>query len=222
MGPGVTSKIRASICSLIPSGWLSQFLSSAFFCFRSPEWRLIPEHDRDEIGLNFDDDGEFWMSYQDFLKHFTQLEMCNLSPDSMEDDTTKKWEANTYEGEWVRGVTAGGCRNYLGMLNIFIKIIHDNCTDLEMIICSCFSILLSDTFWHNPQYRITLTDVDEDDDENRCTVIVALMQKNRRAQRKKGMECLTIGFAVYNVSCYLFLSVFFFVFCFIFSLTNLL
>lgn len=26
------------------------------------------------------------------------------------------------------------------------------------------------------------------------------MQKNRRAQRKKGMECLTIGFAVYNVS----------------------
>lgn len=61
-------------------------------------------------------------------------------------------------------------------------------------------MFVSDTFWHNPQYRITLTDVDEDDDENRCTVIIALMQKNRRAQRKKGMECLTIGFAVYNVS----------------------
>ncbi|XP_034251601.1 calpain-A-like isoform X5 [Thrips palmi] len=136
---------------------------------QSPEWRLIPDHSREEIGLTFDDDGEFWMSYEDFLKHFTQLEMCNLSPDSMEDDNIKKWEANTFEGEWVRGVTAGGCRNYL------------------------------DTFWHNPQYRITLTDVDEDDDENRCTVIVALMQKNRRAQRKKGMECLTIGFAVYNL-----------------------
>ncbi|XP_026279609.1 calpain-A isoform X4 [Frankliniella occidentalis] len=136
---------------------------------QSPEWRLIPDHEKEEIGLIFDDDGEFWMSYQDFLTHFTQLEMCNLSPDSMEDDNIKKWEANTYEGEWVRGVTAGGCRNYL------------------------------DTFWHNPQYRITLTDVDEDDDENRCTVIVALMQKNRRAQRKKGMECLTVGFAVYNL-----------------------
>ena len=81
---------------------------------RSPEWRLIPEHEKQELGLVFDDDGEFWMSYQDFLKHFTQLEMCNLSPDSMEDEATKKWDANTYEGEWVRGVTAGGCRNYLG------------------------------------------------------------------------------------------------------------
>jgi len=30
-------------------------------------------------------------------------------------------------------------------------------------------------------------------------VIIALMQKNRRAQRKIGAECLTIGFAVYQV-----------------------
>jgi len=61
---------------------------------------------------------------------------------------------------------------------------------------------VSETFWHNPQYRITLEDVDEDDEEHKCTVIVALMQKNRRAQRKMGMECLTIGFAMYNVSIY--------------------
>lgn len=76
---------------------------------------------------------------------------------------------SVFEGEWVRGVTAGGCRNNL------------------------------QTFSHNPQYRITLTDPDEDDDENKCTVIVALMQKNRRAQRNMGVECLTIGFAIYHV-----------------------
>lgn len=58
----------------------------------------------------------------------------------------------------------------------------------------------TDTFWHNPQYRITLTEVDDDDDDNKCTVIVALMQKNRRSQRKLGLECLTIGFAIYHVS----------------------
>ncbi|KAG6438606.1 hypothetical protein O3G_MSEX000087 [Manduca sexta] len=70
------------------------------------------------------------------------------------------------------GVTAGGCRNYL------------------------------ETFWRNPQYTVTLTDPDEGDDENKCTIIVALMQKNRRSQRHQGLECLTIGFAVYRLPDY--------------------
>ncbi|XP_033222734.1 calpain-B-like [Belonocnema kinseyi] len=137
----------------------------------SPEWRFIPDHEKEELGLNFDSDGEFWMSFHDFKKYFTQLEICNLSPDSLsEDDLSqgkKKWEMSVFEGEWVRGVTAGGCRNNL------------------------------ETFWHNPQYRITLESPDEGDDK--CTVIIALMQKNRRAQRRMGADCLTIGFSVYHV-----------------------
>lgn len=46
-----------------------------------------------------------------------RLEICNLSPDSLEDDDeeikTKRWEMSVYEGAWVRGATAGGCRNYI-------------------------------------------------------------------------------------------------------------
>ena len=57
-----------------------------------------------------------------------------------------------------------------------------------------------ETFASNPQYRITLEDPDDEDEEHKCTVIIALMQKNRRSQRKIGAECLTIGFAVYQVS----------------------
>uniref|UniRef100_A0ABD2WEK7 Calpain-A n=1 Tax=Trichogramma kaykai TaxID=54128 RepID=A0ABD2WEK7_9HYME len=137
----------------------------------SPEWRFIPDHEKEAVGLTFDVDGEFWMSFQDFKKYFMRLEICNLNPDSLtEDDLAhgkKKWEMNVHEGEWVRGVTAGGCRNYL------------------------------DTFWHNPQYRVTLEHPDEGDDK--CTVIVALMQKNRRAQRRMGADCLTIGFAIYHL-----------------------
>ncbi|XP_043786438.1 calpain-B isoform X5 [Apis laboriosa] len=138
---------------------------------QSPEWRFIPDHEKEELGLTFDMDGEFWMSYHDFIKYFTQLEICNLNPDSLSEDDLnagkKRWEMSVFEGEWVRGVTAGGCRNFL------------------------------ETFWHNPQYRITLEYPDEDDDK--CTVIVALMQKNRRAQRRMGAECLTIGFAIYHL-----------------------
>ena len=65
--------------------------------------------------------------------------------------------------------------------------------------CDCFLFFtwVTETFWHNPQYRITLEYPDEDDDK--CTVIVALMQKNRRAQRRMGAEFLSIGFAIYHV-----------------------
>jgi len=141
---------------------------------KSPEWRYIPESEKQEIGLVFENDGEFWMSYRDFIKHFMRLEICNLNPDSLtEDELTasdkKRWEMSVFEGEWVRGVTAGGCRNYL------------------------------QTFCRNPQYRITLTDVDDEDDENKCTIVIGLMQKNRRSQRRLGRDCLTIGFAVYRL-----------------------
>ncbi|XP_065366682.1 calpain-A isoform X2 [Calliphora vicina] len=140
----------------------------------SPEWRYIPDEQKHEIGLNFDRDGEFWMSFQDFLNHFERVEICNLSPDSLtesqQNDGKRKWEMSMFEGEWTPGVTAGGCRNFL------------------------------DTFWHNPQYVISLEDPDEEDDDGKCTVIVALMQKNRRSKRNLGMECLTIGFAIYHLN----------------------
>ncbi|XP_044263644.1 calpain-A-like isoform X2 [Tribolium madens] len=139
----------------------------------SPEWHYISDSDKEELGLNFDADGEFWMSFKDFQQHFNRIEICNLNPDSLaEDELTegrnKKWVMSVFEGEWVRGVTAGGCRNFL------------------------------DTFSHNPQYRITLNEVDEGDDDDKCTLIVALMQKNRRQMRRSvGADLLTIGFAIY-------------------------
>lgn len=65
------------------------------------------------------------------------------------------------------------------------------------IIYICIYACFAETFCHNPQYRITLEYPDDDDDK--CTVIVALMQKNRRAQKRMGADCLTIGFAIYHV-----------------------
>lgn len=40
---------------------------------------------------------------------------------------------------------------------------------------------------------------DADDDDNVCSVVIALMQKNRRKLRKEGLDLETIGFAVYEV-----------------------
>ncbi|XP_061172469.1 calpain-B-like isoform X11 [Saccostrea echinata] len=139
---------------------------------QSREWSLIPDSQKEEMGLTFDDDGEFWMSFDDFSKNFEKLEICNLGPDSLEEeelDGKKRWEGHTENGEWIPRVNAGGCRNYL------------------------------DTFWTNPQYRVTLTDPDDDDDDDLCTMLVGVLQKDRRKKRKEGLDMLTIGYVIYKL-----------------------
>ncbi|XP_056021329.1 calpain-B-like isoform X22 [Ostrea edulis] len=139
---------------------------------QSREWSLIPDSQKKAIGLTFDDDGEFWMSFDDFRGNFEKLEICNLGPDSLEEDELdgkKRWEGHTENGEWIPRVNAGGCRNYL------------------------------DTFWTNPQYRVTLTDPDDDDDDDLCTMLVGILQKDRRKKRKEGLDMLTIGYVIYKL-----------------------
>lgn len=54
-----------------------------------------------------------------------------------------------------------------------------------------------DTFASNPQYVI---DLQEDaDGDGKCSILVALMQKHRRAQKKMGVADLCIGFSIYKV-----------------------
>ena len=66
-------------------------------------------------------------------------------------------------------------------------------------VCCCV-----ETFWTNPQYRVTVTDPDEDDNENMGTVIVALMQKDRRKKRSEGLDMLTVGYCLYKVCAHTF------------------
>uniref|UniRef100_A0A5K3EHA2 Calpain catalytic domain-containing protein n=1 Tax=Mesocestoides corti TaxID=53468 RepID=A0A5K3EHA2_MESCO len=137
---------------------------------KSPEWCSVSEEQRRELGLNFDADGEFWMCYNDFVSEFEKLEMCALGPQSLEMTEGSRnvaFEMTIEHGGWQPGVNAGGCRNFL------------------------------DTFWTNPQYRVHVEDADEGDDENLGTLIVGLMQKDRRKMRKQGADLLTIGFMIY-------------------------
>lgn len=56
---------------------------------------------------------------------------------------------------------------------------------------------MADTFWTNPQIKLSLTETDEGQED--CTFLVALMQKDRRKLKRFGANVLTIGYAIYKV-----------------------
>ncbi|XP_050616668.1 calpain-8 [Macaca thibetana thibetana] len=138
----------------------------------APEWNHIDPQRKEELDKKVED-GEFWMSFSDFVRQFSRLEICNLSPDSLSSEEVHKWNLVLFNGRWTRGSTAGGCQNYPA------------------------------TYWTNPQFKIHLDEVDEDQEESIgepcCTVLLGLMQKNRRRRKRIGQGMLSIGYAVYQV-----------------------
>ncbi|XP_037795287.1 calpain-B-like isoform X2 [Penaeus monodon] len=158
---------------------------------KSPEWATISADEKKRLGLTFDDDGEFWMSIKDFASNFTTLEICDVTPEVFEydndsdDDSSsdedeegqrkqqqnvqRRWQRLMFEGAWVSHHTAGGCRNFI------------------------------QTFASNPQYTVKLEDPDEDDDDDLCTMVVSLMQKNVRQLKRYGADYQPIGYTIYKL-----------------------
>ncbi|XP_015230378.1 PREDICTED: calpain-A-like isoform X3 [Cyprinodon variegatus] len=89
----------------------------------SPLWRTVRTEDREEC-LTVENDGEFWMTMEDCCKYYSNIAICGLGPDFLDENPGSQWKTSMYENRWVAGTTAGGCINN------------------------------KETFCNNPQYRI--------------------------------------------------------------------
>ncbi|XP_068441425.1 calpain-12 [Clinocottus analis] len=162
----------------------------------SKEWDSVAKVEKERIELKKIEDGEFWIRAEDFSSLFDVVELCSVNPDSLVESSaaSSTWTISEHEGFWVSGSSAGGSRKY------------------------------NRSFWKNPQFQLVLTEQDqlEEDDEDKededdeeispedkkraekqkekakqCTVLVELLQKNRRKKTK--VHFLYIAFHIYKV-----------------------
>lgn len=174
---------------------------------KGKEWNDVVKAEKERIDLKKEEDGEFWISAEDFSSLFDVVELCSVNPDTLVEGNTpaslsssaslSAWTISEHEGTWVLGSSAGGSRRY------------------------------NRSFWRNPQFQLVLTEQDqsEDDDEDdededdeddemmtpeekkraekqkqkakQCTVLVELLQKDRRQKDK--VDFLFIAFHIYKV-----------------------
>ncbi|XP_047462186.1 calpain-2 catalytic subunit-like [Mugil cephalus] len=92
---------------------------------KSELWRTVRRDVRREC-LRVCNDGEFWMTMEDFCDYFEELDICCDSPNFVDDDAECLWDCSLKEGRWEVGESAGGCDNK------------------------------NEEFWTNPQYRLTI------------------------------------------------------------------
>lgn len=161
------------------------------------------------------------MELKDFLRHFNTVQICSLSPEVLGPSPAGGgWHIHTFQGRWVRGFNSGGSQPGNGEA----WRAPQDASRGEAVAgrVTPFLPALLETFWTNPQFRLTLLEPDdeEDDDEEgpwggwgaagawgparggripKCTVLLSLIQRNRRRLRAQGITYLTVGFHVFQV-----------------------
>ncbi|XP_077402369.1 calpain-5-like [Vanacampus margaritifer] len=82
----------------------------------SEEWSKVGDTERGNLGITVEDDGEFWMSFADWCKHFTDADVCRLINTSVI-SIHKTWHEIVHFGSWTKHAEpllnrCGGCANH--------------------------------------------------------------------------------------------------------------
>ncbi|NP_001035341.1 uncharacterized protein LOC678524 [Danio rerio] len=138
---------------------------------RSPLWELVRPEDQKYNDVL--DNGEFWMSMEDFCRNFSEMDICCSDVNVLAGSQSSSWKTEVHKGQWVMGTTAGGCSNDI------------------------------DSFSKNPQYRVTLKETVEDPrDKSSANLLVSLIQKSHKRNRHLATN-FHIGFNIYEVPAHL-------------------
>jgi len=81
------------------------------FSDRSIEWRTITAKEKEKLGLVTEDDGEFWMPWDDFVIQFTDVSINHLINTSLF-SFSKTWKEYVSVSAWSKPDRAGGCLNH--------------------------------------------------------------------------------------------------------------
>ena len=63
--------------------------------FSDSNWKWVDSDTKRLMGLEAKDDGEFWMNYKDFCRHFQEVTICTTGPDFDGDGVSDKGDFMT-------------------------------------------------------------------------------------------------------------------------------
>ncbi|TKR80373.1 hypothetical protein L596_014456 [Steinernema carpocapsae] len=136
----------------------------------SPEWEQVGDVQKKEMGITVDEDGEFWMPWDEFVRYFTDISVCQIFNTSMF-SLHKRFHESVFFGQWsANGVKSGAPQDRAG-----------GCLNFSASFCC------------NPQYRF---DIEKGDGGE---VIIALTQKEVCEGSKIREPYVTIGMHVMKV-----------------------
>ncbi|CAF1443519.1 unnamed protein product [Rotaria sp. Silwood1] len=164
---------------------------------RDIRWNDLDLDEKRRMSWQDSEDGEFWMTFQDFFTEFDILEICHLSPD-------------TFNEELHLNISSQQILSPVNNEIITTSVIKNHQTSIRMSIPTClvtnylpiqhkiWSCLLFEgqwiknissggrcittcehgcNFWKNPQYKIETNTTDK---TIKCAIIISLMQKYNR------------------------------------------
>ncbi|XP_049817199.1 calpain-9-like isoform X2 [Aethina tumida] len=138
---------------------------------RSWEWDGLSTRDKELLSVRVTNEGEFWMSFEDFARYFTHLDLVHIGPDDWMIEgalhSKQPWRAVLARRRWRAGYNAGGGPAFI------------------------------ETTAMNPQFHVQIPRTSS----NKCHVVVSITQyyETNPQKTKKKRPLYAIGFAVYEV-----------------------
>ncbi|XP_029924953.1 calpain-1 catalytic subunit-like [Myripristis murdjan] len=120
---------------------------------KSELWETVSSDVRDQC-LKVRNDGEFWMTLEDYCVYYEDMDICCDSPNFLDDDAACQWKCSMKEGCWEAGESDVG------------------------------SDCASEEFWKNPQFRIRVKAVEGESQGSKNILVSLMQKSDEEKRSK--------------------------------------